>query len=608
MLIARLGGPVSPTLRTRVSWLLAAAVLSTLAVDAAVLADRQTPAGPASLASRQTGGAADERAAERTAAIRRLFDDRARAIRAKDRGAFMALVDPQGPEFQKDQNETFDNLLKLDFAEWTYTTRPDESYSVTSIDSAKYGKVDDIWLPVLILRYQLKGFDEKPVGRRVVYTVVKRGDRWYVANDADLEKSTSVGTSVRVEPWENGPITVSRSKHTLVIGHPQDERAVKRIMREAELAVSHVTRYVGKKWDERVVIVLPGDHDELNRLLEDPQVPFDFSAIARPLATFPGDEDFREFAGSRVVINPDGFRPGNTFARMLIRHEITHVAMFGRTGPMTPKWLIEGLAEYVGNAGQPYSAARLAPTLGELVDDEGVPKLLPTDSDFGLISDAGIGYDSGWLMCRYIAEKHGVQALLKLYDASGMRSVDDAMRRVLKTSETALVRAWRPYVKAAVGDLTKVVVKPGKPYREDDVSEIDTSDLAYIYDTSQAALERMGVERGAAAIWNVGDEDKPSKRFVATMTIARDEKAAAAFEQVAHRRYRPFDPAGRPIPHGRMYFIGEAIGGQHYNETVAVVRVGIVVYEVSVAVPGFGDSSAETRALSERQYRAVTAA
>lgn len=611
------GDPVSPTLRTRAAWVQAGLVLALLAGDAAVLAHRQGPAVPRSVALAQgqaeTGEEAEKRASERDEAIRALFDARARAVRARDRAAFMAGVDPSQADFVKDQNEVFDNLLKLDFADWTYTTRADESYSVTSIDHEKYEDADDIWLPVLVLHYQLKGFDERPVGRRVVYTVVRRGDRWLVASDSDLEKSTSIGTSVRVEPWENGPITVERTKNVLVIGHPEDAKAVRGIVREATAAIKHVGKFVGRSWGEKVVIMLPGDHDELNRLLEDPDVPFDFGAIARPLPTNPDDDDFQQFAGSRVVINPDGFRIGNTFAKMLIRHEITHIAMFERTGPLTPKWLIEGLAEYVGNAGQPYSAARLAPTLGDLVDTKGVPNFLPSDSDFGLINDAGVGYDSGWLLCRYIAAKHGEKALLKLYvetgklDGSGSQdaAVQKVMRRVLKTDEKSLLRAWRPYVRAAVADLTKLLVKPGGAYKEDDLSETDTSGLAYIYDVKQSALDAMGVERGAVGIWNVGDEDKPRKRYVVTMGIARDEKAAAAYEQVVRRRYTPFDPTGRPIPNGRMYFVGSSIGGQHYNDTVAVIRVGIVVFEVGVSVPGFGDASGETQTLANKQYAAI---
>ena len=104
-----------------------------------------------------------------------------------------------------------------------------------------------------------------------------------IARDSDLDEVTSSGTSVRVDPWENGPIVVRRSRHGIVIGHPQDAGAVGSILREVESAVRHVRSYTGrKKWNERVVVVLPTDDDELDRVLENPTTFFEFAAIARP--------------------------------------------------------------------------------------------------------------------------------------------------------------------------------------------------------------------------------------------------------------------------------------------------------------------------------------
>jgi hypothetical protein len=613
---------VSPTFRSRLSWVLAGAVLATLAGDSAVMANRQQrPSVPISVAvarglRHESESAKAKREADRTKALTELFARRADAIGRRDRRAFLALVDPEAKEFATEQAEVFDNLGKLDFAHWSYVVTP-QSYAVTTIDTARYTGADDVWLPVLHLGYQLKGFDKNPVGRRVVYTVVRRGKHWYVANDADLEATTSSGTSVRVDPWENGPIVVERGKHGIVIGHPADAPAVKTILREVESAIGHVGRYVGHSWGDRVVVVLPGDHDELNRVLENPEVPFDFSAIAQPLESLPLFDDIAhgDFAGSRVVINPQGFRPGDAFTRTLIRHEITHVATFERTGPLSPKWLVEGLAEYVGNAGSPFSTARLGSSLGALVDKSGVPDHLPLDSDFGLLRDAGVGYNAGWLLCRYVASRWGTKALLRFYDQMGTSTgtfepatkLPKALRRVLHIDEKTLLRDWRPYVRAAVADLTKVFVSPAKPCVLDDTDELGPGDVAFVYGSTEKKVTAMGVERGAAGIWNVGNEDKPAKRVSTTILVGRDDAAAAAAERLVTSRYTPYDRTGRPVPNGRLYYVGESIGGTHYNETVAVLRVGIAVVEVSVAVPGFGDPGAETRALAARQYAALAA-
>jgi hypothetical protein len=613
------GAHVSPSFRSRLSVAIAAAVLCTLAGDSAVLADRQRkPAVPRSVAIeqhlvRESDATAARHAKERDDAIRTLFDARAEAVRKRDRKKFLAGLDPDAKEFRAHQNVVFDSLGKLSFADWTYSVKDGESYSVTGIDYQKYQGADDLWLPVLILRYRLKDFDVAPVGRRVVYTVVRRGSHWYIANDADLEDVTSSGTSVRVDPWENGPIIVARSKHGIVIGHPDDAKAVAGIQREVESAVTHVTSFVGKLWGERVVVVLPADHDELNRVLENPEVPFDFAAIARPLSTTPGDDSFREFAGSRVVINPDGFHVGRAFTRILIRHEITHVALFDRTGPLSPKWLVEGIAEYVGNAGAPYPPARLGADLGELIDKSGVPDHLPSDSDFGLINDAGIGYNSGWLLCRYIASKYGRAKLFALYDEMGTLTglstpgtkLANALSKLLHITEAKLLRDWKPYVRAAVADLTNVLTPPAG-YTEDDTGELDPADIADEKNLSEKQLVATGVERAGEGVWYLGnDAAHPAKLAVETIVVSRDETAAAGAERLLASRFRKIDPTGRPTAHGRLYYLGVTIGGRDYNVVAAILRTGTVVVEVRVAVPIYGDPTAEVVRLAQRQYAAV---
>ncbi|HEU0129572.1 MAG TPA: hypothetical protein VFQ85_01095 [Mycobacteriales bacterium] len=606
--------------RSRVSAVLGAVILCILAGDSAALARRQAhPALPVSVAVErhlltESPAAATRRAEARDRAVRDLFDKRADAVRRRDRAAFLALVDPAAKEFRGEQATVFESLGKLDLAAWSYEQRTAESYSPGSIDWARYGDADDLWLPVLVLRYQLKGYDERPIARRVVYTVVRRGSRWYIANDADLEATTSSGTSVRIDPWEGGPIVVKKTRHGLVIGHTDDAAAIDGIAREVESAVAHVSSYVGKGWGEKVVIVLPRSQDELEHLLENPDVPFEFAAIAKPqYAELRGDPG-RRLAGERVVINPKNFRPGDATNRMLIRHELTHVALVKRTGPLSPTWLVEGVAEYVGNAGSLIADDRIGGELRDLVDKSGPPAHLPSDSDFGLIADAGPAYNEAWLACRYIALRWGRAALLRLYDRMGDLNGADhpgtklatELRRVLRTDEAALVSGWRPYVRASVGDLAKVLVSPGPRYREEDRGAIDVADLARQKSLRAGDLVSMGLVRAAEGFWSLGSVDDPTRIVAETIVTGRDETAAAALERTLGGRYAKFDSSPTTIPHGRLYLVGVRIGNREYDQPVAIVRAGTLVVEVRVAVPRFADGRAEARALAASVYaRAV---
>lgn len=605
-------------LRSRLPWVVGGLALSTLAADSAVFANRQSrPLMPMSVAVEQRLVTEDEKkAAERKTrrdeATRDMFRRRAEAVLERDRAAFLADLDDTDKEFVRRQNEVFDSLGKLEFGSWEYRLR-DEQYSLSNIDWKKYVVADDIALPVLTLHYQLKGYDKRPVVRRVVYTLVERGGRWRIANDRDLEESTTSGTSVRRDPWENGPIVVKKSANGLVIGHPDDAEAIDGIQAEVQSAVRHVSSYVGKTWGEKTVVILPSSHEELEYLLENPDVPFEFAAIASAEFTTLDEDYLGMFAGTRVVINPENFSPGAAFNRLLIRHEITHVAMFERTGPLTPKWLVEGIAEYVGNAGSDLPAYRLASELADLVDEEGVPDYLPLDSDFGIIGEAGVGYNAGWLLCRYIASRWGRPALLRFYDQMGTREGLDkpseklgkVLKSVLNVDEPGLLKAWRPYVRAAVGDPRDLLLKPNG-YRESGRGQVDVSELAKDRTLSSQALRAAGVERGGEGFWYTGDEKKPAHIVEKLVVVARDEAGAAKVASMLGQRYVKYDK-GRPIPGGRLYLVGFRLGGKEYNEAVAVVRSGIAVFEVGVAFERYGDPSADARAMAAAQLKALAA-
>lgn len=606
----------------RVKWVVGWLVLCVLGAGSAVLSSREVPplGVPFSVAVEQhlvEEHPADkaERERLREDALREVFKRRADAVLKRDRAAFLADLDDTDEEFVKRQEQVFDSLGKLDFASWEYRVK-DDSYSVGSIDWEPYDRFDDLALPVLTLHYQLKGFDKRPVVRRVVYTVVRDGERWLIANDRDLQATTTSGTDVRQDPWENGPITVAKTRTGIVIGHPDDADAIAGIQKEVESAVKHVSSYVGTKWGERTVVILPANHDELQYLLENPDVPFEFAAIARAESTALDDEFGGQFAGTRVVINPDNFSAGSSFNRLLIRHEITHVAMFERTGPLTPKWLVEGIAEWVGNAGSDLPPTRLAGALADLVEEEGVPQHLPLDSDFGILGEAGVGYNAGWLLCRYIETRYGRPALLRFYDAMGSRTgldkpgekLETALRSVLKTDEARLLRDWRPYVKASVGDVTTLLRAPGKPYREDDISRLDARSIGRAREVQEKALRDAGMERAAEGVWYQGSDSAPSKVVTTLAVVSRDlagaRKVTAAFEAM----YRKYD-SGTPIPNGRLYLVRVTINDKDYVDAVAVMTAGIVTYELAVSYEIYsGDPTAEARRLAAAQYAAALAA
>lgn len=600
--------------RVRVLWVAAALLLSTLAGDSAVLADRlATPDVPWSVAVekglvKDPAKAAAKRVAKRDREIRLLFDRRASAILNGNRAAFLADVDPRQRTYRAEQDTVFTSLRAVGFDQWSYDAEGG-SYSPSSIDYARYLADDDVWLPVETLRYRIKGFDRLSVGRRVVYTLVKHSGRWWIASDTDLDGVTSSGTSVRVDPWENGPLVVDRTAHALVLGHPTDTSALSEISGAVESAVKHVIKYVGATgWNDRVVIVLPNDKDETNRVLENPQTFFEFAAIAKPLRTAPAVGPSK-YAGARVVINPLHFDAADAWTATLLRHEITHVALFERTGPLSPKWLVEGVAEYVGNAESTLSVHALTGNLTAAVSAPGHPDTLPGDNDFGLLDDAGDAYALSWTVCRYIVSRYGRAAMFRLYDEMGNetgldlpgRKLADALRKVLHTDEATLVRGWRPYARAAVGDLSALLPSPAG-YTLADRGETTLSSLAGDGITVPK-LQDLGVVRAGQGFWYQGSEQAPSSFVDVRLAVSRDDAAAGAVSRAFTAVYTPYD-TGYAVAHGRLYRVRLDTKKGTFHLAVVEMHAGIVTVEVQVGVRS-GDPAAVALRTATQVWAAV---
>ena len=152
-----------------------------------------------------------------------------------------------------------------------------------------------------------------------------------------------------------------------------------------------------------------------------------------------------------AVLTPTGLR-------IVVQHEITHIASAAGTGPSSPRWLVEGLAEYVGNLGSAAPVRVAASELRSEIARGTVPGALPGDAEF-----AGGGarlpqvYEESWLACRLIAARAGQAGLVRFYRLVGasaqapMAAVADALQRVLQESVATFTAQWRAYLREQLG-------------------------------------------------------------------------------------------------------------------------------------------------------------
>jgi hypothetical protein len=382
---------------------------------------------------------------DRTDAVNRLLSDRAQAIRRRDRAAFLAGIDtePSATPFRRRQTQVFESLGKVPLASWSYSLDPmQERVPDTRVDALR-GK--GWWAPDVVLRYAIKGFDSKPTRAEQYFTFVKRDGRWLIASDDDFK---AVGQASTPGIWDGGELVVVRGKRSLVLGHPRSRRVLRLVADETDAAVPRVTAVFGTAWAQKVVVLVPDTSAELAELLDTRS---DFSQIAAvATAELEDSSDYRP-VGDRIIVNPPNFEKlGSIGRRVVLTHEVTHVATRAASGPFAPTWLVEGFADYVGYQGVDLPLSVAARELRAAVRAGRVPTTLPTEQDFEATNpELSQVYEQAWLAVVRLARDHGQAALLRFYrDVGAARTGDPAdvveksFRKAFGRSAAEFTRAW----------------------------------------------------------------------------------------------------------------------------------------------------------------------
>lgn len=399
------------------------------------------------------GSAADttpDPMALRVQALQELLDTRSRAVLSKDRAAWLSTVDPRSPDFASRQSRVFANLAAVPFSDWSY------SYAgVASAPPATRVRElgGDAWVARVQTGYRLRGYDGATSLSEQYLTLVRRDGRWYLA-------STSDGDTVP-QPWDLGRVRVVKGSHVLVLG-TASTATLRGFAVAGDEAVSSVTRVWGRDWARHAVLVVPRTEKEMGRLLQRPAG--GLSQIAAVTTGELAHGDHGVARSDRVVLNPAAFdRLGDSGRRVVLAHEMTHVAVRSSTSAPVPIWLSEGFADYVGYSDVDLSRRAIAADVLALVRRGKGPRQLPGVDDFDPTKTTiAPAYSGAWLACRLIAERYGERALVRLYRTtattpvgSGGPDPDAALRAafetVLGTSVAQFTTAWRDDLQALAG-------------------------------------------------------------------------------------------------------------------------------------------------------------
>ncbi|WP_283133778.1 hypothetical protein [Rhizohabitans arisaemae] len=354
-------------------------------------------------------------------AVRALLERRAAAVRDRDRDGFLAAVDPGAAEFRAAQARLFDRLTRLPFADWRYT--------VDGGDGA---------IAWVVLSYRLRGFDRDSVTRRQYVEISPRG---LLAGDG-----RSAGLADDPEIWDEESVAVTAGRRSLVIGAGAGIAETAALV---DQGIESVTRVWGSDWTRRAVVLVPGTAALAEALTKGGLS--DIAALAT-VATGPAGVPGRG-TGDRVVLVPEGFaRLSETGRRIVLAHELTHVATRAVTTSTVPAWLVEGFADYIGYRDSGMSRWQAARELAREVRAGKIPGRLPGlpafEADAPRLAQA---YQEAWLACEYIATRWGEQTLVRLYREAERSSERAALATVLKVGPDRFTADWRRFVRDTLG-------------------------------------------------------------------------------------------------------------------------------------------------------------
>ena len=409
-------------------------VLLGLSVAVATLAAHAAAPPPTTTASAAHAAPAPPAA---LAEVQRVLDARVDAVGRGDREAFLATVDPVAPAaFRLAQASSFDGLRSLPLASFSLTARLDDTGDLGAGLSARYGAAPT-FLPETRMRMRFADYDDRDDVESLFLTFVRRGDRWYVAGDADL---APLGIDGFRGLWDQGPVAVQRTDHFLVLSHPPEAGRARSLAGVAEEAIAKLDQRWDQPWSHRVPLILPASVDELALILQSTFDLDNFVAFVAYGAV--RDRDWEPTAPRIYIQDRNLSRYGRDDQVRTLTHELDHVAVAPIAGPLIPSWVHEGVADWVA--------------LGRRTDERrpaGSDGHLPRDYEFtvGGREAINVSYAESRSVMSFLAARRGLEAPAELIRTLGAEKVapgseelrvDEALTRIAGLTTAQLEKEW----------------------------------------------------------------------------------------------------------------------------------------------------------------------
>jgi hypothetical protein len=233
-----------------------------------------------------------------------------------------------------------------------------------------------------------------------------------VAAPASVTTPTAASTT---ENLDNG-----RTVHLVGLGGAHTAPLLTRIAAQMNDAANAVTAFWGPEWPRDVLIVAAASDAEFGRLAGG------------------GPDIAATTTAERIMFAPGAAAMSDASLRIVLRHELFHFASRADTAADAPRWLTEGVADFVGRppTPRPADAAELA--------------TIPTDAELDAVGSAGaLAYDRAWWFSRFVADAYGTAMLRALYLRAcgpGHPDAATAVRDALGADLPMVLVRWRHWM------------------------------------------------------------------------------------------------------------------------------------------------------------------
>jgi len=385
---------------------------------------------------------------KRNAALRALLDRRRRAILHHDEKAFLATDDPAQPGFRARQRDEFRALAAIPLASWDYDI---DLFGLPTSPQTRRYRAQTFAPARFAVRYAIRGFDDKPTSMAQTPTFVHRRAGWYVASFDDY---ATAGNPSAKGIWDFGPVRTVQVGSVLAIGHPQSLSLMREIADTTASSIPKVTAVWGRGWSRKVVVLVPSTQQELGAIVDDSEDLSQIAAVASAeVSTCPAAPNP---VGGRIAINPHNWPTLSSLGhRIVLTHELTHVATRASSNSCMPTWLIEGFADYVAYRDSSLPVRVVAAELAADVRAGRVPTSLPPNATFdGSSKRLAQAYEGGYMACRLIASMVGERGLVRFYTAVGtshatpVHAMASAVRAILHLTSAQFTARWQSYLRS----------------------------------------------------------------------------------------------------------------------------------------------------------------